>query len=203
MTDKTKTGLPRRAFLGSAAAGMSLLLAGCFGASPLTTYDLTAASAAGSVRRRSNRTVVVSEPDAVQTYDSERMVVRDVGGVLSYLPDSQWSDRLPSLIQTRIVQSFEDAGVPNVGRPSDQLLVDVVLATDVRAFDVDVAKGQLAVVTLAARLIDDVARRVIATRTFTASVPIAKLDGVNAAQSFDIALNEVVRQIIAWTAANA
>lgn len=194
--------LGRRAFMGAAATGLAGVLAGCFGPTPLVTYDLTLA-AHGPVRRRSNRLVVVTEPDAVQTYATDRMVVRQPGGILSYLPDAQWSDSLTNLIQTRMVQAFEDSDVPNVGRPSDQLAFEVVLATDVRAFDIDVTAGQQATVTLAARLIDDIDRSVIANRTFTASAPVAELDGVNAAKAFDVALNEVVRQIIAWTAANA
>ncbi|GLQ58121.1 ABC-type transport auxiliary lipoprotein family protein [Devosia nitrariae] len=202
MTAGIDKRLGRRAFMGIAAGGLTSLLAGCFGPRPLVTYDLTLAGN-GPVRRRSTRMVVITEPDAVQTYATDRMVVRQPGDILSYLPDAQWSDSLTNLIQTRMIQAFEDSDVSNVGRPSDQLAFEVVLATDVRAFDIDVTAGQQAVVTLAARLIDDIDRRIIANRSFTASAPIAELDGVNAARAFDVALNDVVRQIIAWTAINA
>lgn len=202
MTAGIDKRLGRRAFMGVATTGLASLLAGCFGPRPLVTYDLTLAGN-GPIRRRSSRMVVVTEPDAVQTYATDRMVVRQPGDILSYLPDAQWSDSLTSLIQTRMIQAFEDSDVANVGRPSDQLAFEVVLATDVRAFDIDLRAGQQAVVTLAARLIDDVDRQIITNRTFTASAPVVELDGVNAARAFDVALNDVVRQIIAWTAANA
>lgn len=201
MTAGIDKRLGRRAFVGIAAGGLTSLLAGCFGPRPLVTYDLTLAGLA-PVRQRAGRMVVVTEPDAVQTYVTDRMVVRQPGDILSYLPDAQWSDSLPSLIQTRVVQAFGDSGVINVGRPSDQLAFEVVLATDIRAFDIDLTAGQQAVVTLAARLIDDIDRRVIAYRTFTTSAPVAELEGFYAAQAFDVALNKVLREIIAWTAAN-
>lgn len=181
---------------------MSLALAGCFGGRPPLTFDLGAAETA-RVSRRSSRSVVITLPKAVQTYDSQRVVVREAGNLLSYLPESQLSDTLPSLIQTRLLQTFESGGFPNVGRPDDQLRVDVTLATEVRAFEIDVSRGNLATVTLNAKLVDERAGTIFANQTFTASVQAATNPVSAAISGLDAALQDVMKQILIWTARHA
>lgn len=198
-----KGDVSRRAFLVSGAAFISLPLAGCsVTGTPPETFDLASASAA-PVRRRSSRTVVITEPEAVMTYDTERVVVREPGGVLSYLPEAQWSDRLPVLIQTRMLQTFENAAFPNIGRPDDQLSVDVTLATEIRAFEIDVSTGAVATVTLSAKLVNERRGSIAANSVFTATVPALSASGRGAITSLNNALQDVSLQILRWTAAQA
>ena len=87
MTTKTPaTGprLARRAFLTMTATGTAGLLAACTGGSALVTYDLVAGATA-PLARRSNRTVLISVPEAIQTYDTDRIVAREAGGVGSWV----------------------------------------------------------------------------------------------------------------------
>lgn len=195
------TDLPRRAFLTVSAAGLVGLLTGCITPRPPITYDLRPFSGS-AVSRRTMRMLVVAEPRAIQTYDTERVVVREAGGVLSYLPEAQWSDRLPPLIQTRLLQSFQDSQFPNVGIPSDQLDPQIALILEVRAFELDVGTGN-AVVTLSARLLDDWNRSIVATRTFTAATPLTALQPSIAIPALEAALQNVIAQIVTWAAANA
>ncbi|MBN14657.1 MAG: hypothetical protein CMJ15_05480 [Pelagibacterium sp.] len=193
----------RRAFLSMSAIGLTSTLAGCLGlgASAPVTYDLTP-GAPGPVPRRSNRTIVVREPATTSTYDTQRIVVRQPGGVLSYLSESQWSDTLPLLVQTRMLQSFRDAGVTNIGRPTDPIALDVILSTDIRAFELDTsAGGAMARVALAIQLVSDRSRTVIASQTFSADVPSPSLDQANVVAALNTALDALLRQIVEWTAA--
>jgi cholesterol transport system auxiliary component len=193
----------RRAFLSMSAIGLTSTLAGCLGlgASAPVTYDLTP-GAPGPVPRRSNRTIVVREPATISTYDTQRIVVRQRGGVLSYLSESQWSDTLPLLVQTRMLQSFRDAGVTNIGRPTDPIALDVILSTDIRAFELDTsAGGAMARVALAIQLVSDRSRTVIASQTFSADVPSPSLDQANVVAALNTALDAILRQIVEWTAA--
>jgi cholesterol transport system auxiliary component len=197
--------LGRRAFLSVAAIGLTSTLAGCLslGAGAPVTYDLTPGSP-GAVPRRSNRAIVVREPSTVATYDTQRIVVRQPGGVLSYLSDSQWSDTLPLLVQARMLQTFRDAGVTNIGKPTDPIALDVILSTDIRAFELDTTTGgALARVSLAIQLVDDRSRNVIASQTFSADVPSASLDQVQVVAALNSALDGLLRQIVSWTAARA
>ncbi|MBU1304246.1 MAG: membrane integrity-associated transporter subunit PqiC, partial [Alphaproteobacteria bacterium] len=139
----------RRSFMVLGASALSLGLAGCLGVTPPVTFDLSSASKV-PMRRRSSRVVVITLPKTVQTYDTQRVVIREAGNVLSYLPEAQLSDTLPRLVQTRMLQTFEASNFPNIGRPDDQLRVDVTLATELQAFEIDVANGNLATVTISA-----------------------------------------------------
>ncbi|WP_375450392.1 ABC-type transport auxiliary lipoprotein family protein [uncultured Devosia sp.] len=192
----------RRFFMLGGASVLTLGLAGCFGARAPLTFDLGSVAQAG-LRRRSSRVVVITLPKAVQTYDSQRVVVREAGNVLSYLPDAQWSDTLPRLVQTRLLQTFEASNFPNIGRPDDQLSVDVTLATELRAFEVDVGAGNLATVTINAKLVDERRGAIFASDSFTATRPAA-VDPTGAAiNALDLALQDVMSQILVWTARTA
>ncbi|HEY4202754.1 MAG TPA: ABC-type transport auxiliary lipoprotein family protein [Devosiaceae bacterium] len=192
----------RRIFMAMGASALTLTLAGCFTATPPLTYDLGSTSA-GAIRRRSSRTVVITQPLAVQTYDSQRVVVREPGNILSYLPDAQLADTLPRLVQTRMLQTFEASKFPNIGRPDDQLTVDVTLATEITAFEIDVAKGNVASVTINAKLVDEERRQIFASKTFSASKPATLSPTSSAIMALDDALKDVMSQILLWTARTA
>jgi cholesterol transport system auxiliary component len=192
----------RRFFLAAGASALALGLGGCFTSTPPLTYDL-GTTAQGPLRRRSSRVVVITEPKAVATYDSQRVVVREPGNILSYLPDAQWADTLPRLVQTRLLQTFEASNFPNIGRPDDQLAVDVTLATELRAFEIDIAGGTLATVTINAKLVDESRRQIFASESFSATKQ-ASVDPTTAAiVALDAALQDVMSQILQWTARNA
>ncbi|WP_224703117.1 ABC-type transport auxiliary lipoprotein family protein [Devosia aquimaris] len=192
----------RRSFMVLGASALSLGLAGCLGATPPVTFDLTSASGT-PMRRRSSRVVVITLPKTVQTYDSQRVVVREAGNVLSYLPEAQLSDTLPRLVQTRLLQTFEASNFPNIGRPDDQLRVDVTLATELQAFEIDVASGNLATVTINAKLVDETRGMIFASKSFTATQPAATNPAAAAIAGLDGALKTVMSDILQWTARTA
>lgn len=194
--------ISRRLALAGGTALLATMAAGCATTLAPITYDLAPGNFE-PVRRRSSRTVVIILPKAVSTYDTERLVVRQPGGVLSYLPEAQWSDRLPRLLQTRLLHTFEDAGFANVGRPDDQLAVDVTLATEIRAFEIDVSGAPTAVVSLSAKLVDERQGSVSPTKTFEARLPASAETGAAAVAGLDAALRDVARQILLWTAQEA
>jgi cholesterol transport system auxiliary component len=172
----------------------ALLLAGCGGGTPATTFDL---SAPRDVRGGGRAQIVVAEPLATQVLDSERIVVREANGSISALPGVQWADRLPRLIQARLIQTFENAKQGAVGRPGDRVVADRQINIDLRAFDIRPQEGR-AVVEMSVRLIDDRSGRVVASRIFSASTPSGSTDGAAAAQALDAALSDVLRQVVAW-----
>src|SRR5690554_5591728 len=197
--------LGRRGFLSVSAIGLTSALTGCIGlgASAPVTYDLVPGSS-GPVARRSNSVIVVREPSTIATYDSQRIVVRQPGGVLSYLQDSQWSDRLPLLVQTRMLQAFRDAGITNIGKPTDPVALDVILSTDIRAFELDTSSGQaLAKVGLTIQLVNDRSRTVMASQPFSADVVSPSTSQVNVVAALNVALDTVLKEIVTWTAARA
>lgn len=180
----------------SLAAAGSLLLAGCGGGSAPTTYDLSAPRDFGRIGGGGG-VLIVAQPTAVQALDSDRLIVKDSSGALSFLGGAQWADRVPNLVQTRLIQTFENGSrIAAVGRPGERIVPDFQLNTDIRAFNIDAASGQ-AVVEITAKLIGDRSGKVQRAKLFSARVP-AGAEGAGAAQALDQALSQVLIQIARW-----
>ena len=180
----------------SLAIAGSLLLAGCGGGSAPTTYDLSAPRDFGRIGGGGG-VLIVAQPTAVQALDSDRLIVKDSSGALSFLGGAQWADRVPNLVQTRLIQTFENGSrIAAVGRPGERIVPDYQLNTDIRAFNIDAASGQ-AVVEITAKLIGDRTGKVQRAKLFSARVP-GGADGAGAAQALDQALSQVLIQIARW-----
>lgn len=178
------------------AAALLLSLAAC-GGSPPATFDLSAPHARAAARL--GGTLVVSEPTAVLPVDSDRIVIRTGADSVAYLSGAQWADRLPRLVQSRLIESFEKSGQQGrVGRPG--LAASHMLVTEIRKFEVDVARNE-AVVEISARLVTDGAARIVAAQVFSATSPAPVTQGGQAALALDAALGEAMRRIVAWAGA--
>jgi cholesterol transport system auxiliary component len=180
---------------GITLAAMIVGLGACSSPAP-PTFDLSAPTIGRVAKSRGQ--LAVSEPVAMQTLNSQQIVVRDAAGAVSALPGAQWGDRLPALVQTRLIQSFENAGrLGQVGRPGDGTIAAFQLATELRQFQVRGATND-AVVEIAARVINAATGQVVASRIFSAQVPIGKITGPAAAVALDQALGDVLAQIVRW-----
>ncbi|MCJ2083665.1 ABC-type transport auxiliary lipoprotein family protein [Methylobacterium sp. J-090] len=181
------------------ALGVSLLaaaLGGCGGAVPLT-FDLAALPPTGRTSA-SARSVTVAEPVGIQPFEADRIIVREPGGALSFLGGAQWADRLPRLIQTRLIQSLENSGrLKSVSRPGDKIVSDFQLISEIRAFDIAAGSSE-AVVDLSAKIVAEGTGKVVSARVFTARIPVAKVDVGSAAVGLDAALARVLGEMVVW-----
>jgi cholesterol transport system auxiliary component len=186
--------LARRRLFPVLLAGLpSLLLAAC-SSGPLATYDLTPAD--GFAARAGRGQLAVLLPDATLPADSDRIVVRTNPQSVAYLSGAQWADKLPTLVQSRLIESFQNAHLLRaVGRPG--MLADFSLQTSIRRFELDAARGD-AVVEISAQIIGP-SGRIVGGRIFAANVP-APSDPAAVASALDAALAKVMREIVIWTA---
>ncbi|SFU65798.1 cholesterol transport system auxiliary component [Methylobacterium sp. 174MFSha1.1] len=179
------------------AAALALLLGACGSGAVPTTFDLTAlpgAARSGAARR----SIVVAEPVGLQPFEADRIIVREPGGAVSYLGGGQWADRLPRLVQTRLIQSLENANrLKSVSRPGDKVAADTILITELRAFDINAGTRE-AVVDLSAKLIQESSGTVVAAKVFQARVPVAGVNAPVAANGLDRALSMVLADIVRW-----
>ncbi|GLK68055.1 ABC-type transport auxiliary lipoprotein family protein [Hansschlegelia plantiphila] len=196
--DRSMVKAPRTVLLAVVAAA-AFALAGCGGGTPPSTFDLTAPArlpGAGGVRG----TLVVAEPVAVAVLDGQRVVVKPDAGTVTYLPNAQWSDRLPKLVQSKIIEAYENSNrLRAVGRPGDRLSVDYQLVSELRAFEIDAATGQ-ASVELTAKIVNDKTGKIVSGQVFSARRALAgPLDGPTATRALNEALAEVLARLVAWT----
>lgn len=184
------------------AAVVALALAGCAVLSagpgePPAIYDLTAPTGIGPLRGGGGQ-YLVPEPTAVRALDSDRIVVRPGGGEISYLAGAQWADRLPKLVQSRLIETLETSGrIKAVGRPGQGLAIDWQIVTEIRAFEVDLGVG-LARVSLAVKLMNDRNGRVAAGETFAAEAPVSGDSAAAVVKGLDAAHDRVLAEATRW-----
>jgi cholesterol transport system auxiliary component len=192
--------MPRHLAGDLARAGLvtaALALASC-GSAPLATFDLSAPRT--DVKARALKGVLaITEPAAPAPADSDRIVVRTGPSAVAVVKGAQWAERLPRLLQTRLIQTFENAKLlKSVSRPGDGATPDHALAWDVRRFEVD-AGDNMARVEVSVRLLDT-SGKIVAAQIFSSEAPGEAGEGNMAAQALDAASNNVLRQIVAWAA---
>jgi cholesterol transport system auxiliary component len=142
--------------------------------------------------------IAVAEPIAVQPLETERIIVKDGTGAVSFIGGGQWADRLPRLVQSRLIQTFENSSnLKAVSRPGDRVAADYQLNSDVRAFQIEEATGE-AYVELSAKLVNDRTGRIARTRIFSGRAPVGTVDAANAARALDRALSTVLLEVVRW-----
>jgi cholesterol transport system auxiliary component len=189
------------------AAGLLCLgLAGCSlaagGKSAPTTYDLIAARSFAAVPKAKSWQLVVVEPTAVQALDTNRILVRPGADQISYFKGAAWSDRLPRLVQTRTVETLQNAGVAKaVLSSSERAGSEYLLAMEIRAFEIDVSgRPASADVDIFAKLISAGSFKVIASKGFSAQVAAANDTPPAGVAALNQALTEVLQDASGWVA---
>jgi cholesterol transport system auxiliary component len=175
-------------------------LSACGGAPQRESFDLGGpGGAARTLARPLRGTLAVAEPLAVQPIDSDRIVVRTGPNEVANLAEAQWVDRLPRLVQARLIAAFD------IGRATGSvvragMIADRVLATEIRRFEIDVTSGE-AIVEIAAKMLDARGAPIGHGRVFSGRAPAPHSTGAAATQALDEALTATVGQIVRWTAA--
>lgn len=166
-------------------------------------YDLRAPASIDVGGRRTSRQLLVADPVAVRFYATDRIVVRDSAATLAYFPGALWSDALPQLVQARLAEALERTGRARaVGRPGQGLLIDTRLVPEIRAFEIEIGEGgvAVAVVDISLKVMNDSNGRILATRAFEVRVPSASdgtEDGVEALNAaMGQALGDMVRFVL-------
>ncbi len=180
-------------------AGLERMTAGAAAKTRLATYDLTAPRTFPPIEKVPDAQLVIPDPTALSVLDSEKILTRSAAGVSSSLPDAQWSDTVPKLLQMKILQAFENAATLGaVSRPLEGVTGDFQLLIDIRRFQITVAAEPTADVALTAKVLDGKGR-IVDTRTFNATVPAARVDASAATAALDQAFSSAATELVAWT----
>ena len=185
------------------AAGLLCLgLVGCAlagGSRPPITYDLVAPRSFSATPRPAPWQLVIYEPTAVHALETDRLMVRPRADQVSYYKGIAWSDRLPRLVQARMIETFQNTGaVKAVSASSGQY----ALVTDLRAFQIDVTSGKaIAEIEIFAKLVNTSSGKVVATKGFSARVPATTDSPGDAIAALNQAFTEVLQDTATWVAA--
>lgn len=179
---------------------LAALLSGCGSKANNDTFDLALTPMASPTDTAKGRQILVPEPTAIKSLDSDQVVVRVSPSEIQYLANSQWGDRLPRIVQSKLVQAFENTGkLGGVGKPGQGLAIDYQVVTDIRAFEVSTSGAKVANVEISVKILNDRNGSVRAQNVFRASVPVSGTENTAFITGINRAFAKVGADIVDWT----
>lgn len=167
------------------------------------TYDLNAPRSFPPAGKPAKSQLIVLEPTAPITLDSQKIAVQPSAGENPSLESAQWSDNIPKLLQEKIIQSFENSNyLAAVARPMEGLNADYQLLIDIRNFEISAPPAPAtatAHVEFAAKIVD-AKGRIIGSKTFEAVAPVHEMTALAVTSTLDNAFGKAVTALVVWTA---
>ena len=192
-----------------AAIGAAVLLTSCAGNllpgadnDPPQLYVLTPKSTFPDDLPTVNWQMTVGLPAADAALNTARIALRRNPVSLEYYARANWVDTAPQMIQTLIVESFENSHkIISIGRQSVTLRADYSLLTDLREFQAEYAgAGPPRVrVRLNVKMVRMPQREILAFETFEYVEQATDSDLKAVVIAFDSALGKTLKRIVAWT----
>ncbi|HEV7437814.1 MAG TPA: ABC-type transport auxiliary lipoprotein family protein [Pseudorhizobium sp.] len=178
---------------------VALIVAGCGSKANNDTFDLSVTPASTGPAAR-GRQILVPEPTALKAIDSNQVVVRVSPSEIQYLANSQWSDTLPRMVQSKLIAAFENSGrLGGVGKPGQGLAIDYQVVAEIRAFEVNTVGADAANVEIFVKILNDRNGTVRAQRAFQTSVPVSGSDNRDFVQALNAAFAVAGAEIVEWS----
>jgi cholesterol transport system auxiliary component len=145
--------------------------------------------------------LVLAQPDADASLDTTRIALMREPTRVEYYAASGWTDRAPFMIQTLMLESFENSDkIVSVGRRAVGLRADFELRSELREFQAEYYDGPInAHVALAVKLVRAAERAIVGSTTFDVRAPATEDSLPAIIQAFDDALGAVLKQMVDWT----
>jgi cholesterol transport system auxiliary component len=187
------------------------VLSGCGGilpgsGAPANMYTLTPKNTFDDRIPAVSWQLIVEEPSAAGGLQVQSIALRTKAIELQYFAAARWTERAPRMVQTLLVESFENSGkIIAVGRQTIGLRSDFNLKTELREFQAEYTgtnRPPTVHVRLSTRLIQQPRRVIIASDNFDAQVVAASTSMEDVILAFDEALGKVIRRTVEWTLEN-
>jgi len=170
---------------------------------PSTSYVLASAPAGSSGVTRSDADLSIGRPDLAPGLDTERIAVLK-GRQLDYYRGAQWGGRATEIVQTLMVESFEDQQLfRSVTTEQSRVSSDYVLDVSVRDFQAEYVSDNdapTAHVTIVGRLIRVSDRQLVQTFAATAQTRASDNRMSAVAAAFETSAQQVVLELAQKTA---
>lgn len=211
MTEKTgRQRTERRQLLAGIGAGAALALGGCDTSKLLpgqrqdpNFYRLTPKSTFSPDLPTVGWQLVVDPPVANAGLSQLRIALMRNPVQVEYYARANWTDRAPDMLQTLIIESFDNSDrIVAVGRELIGLRADFLLKTELREFQAEYFHENPmphAHVAFTARLVAMPRRDIVGNQSFEALVA-AETDAIDdIVVAFDTALGSVLKRLVGWT----
>ncbi|HET7883379.1 MAG TPA: ABC-type transport auxiliary lipoprotein family protein [Acetobacteraceae bacterium] len=167
-------------------------------------YRISPVAEQHSRSRTLRKRLVVDIPTASESLDTDRIALVRDRTRFDYYANSLWTDRVPVLVQTLLIDAFEnDGSIAEVARDARTVTPEYVLGTEVRQFEALYDSGSnqtpVAVVALDLRLVKMPDHRMLGHTLVTEQSMAGKNSVDSLVEAFDAAVGKVVLQCVAWT----
>lgn len=181
-------------------AGLERMTGGSTSPAEMPVYDLAAATSFPPGPAESpSWLLVVPEPTTLMGFNTDKILLQPSEGESVPVANARWGDNVPILVQAKVIQSFENAGLAkSVSRTRDGAAGDYQLILDIRSFQISTsAQPATAEIDFIAKLVDKDGKIVNAS-TFQGSAPV-KGEGPHAyVNAVDEAFVKLAQDLIGW-----
>ena len=143
--------------------------------------------------------MAVGEPFMLQILNTDRILVRGDDGSITALAGVQWTDRVPALVQARLIRAFEEKGRPAI-RTGSGISSDYVVSSELTAFQVNTADTPTVDIQIGVKLVQSSDGKVIGARTFRGQQTISTIEGAAVREGFDTLLTIISDDVARWSA---
>ncbi|WP_421779919.1 ABC-type transport auxiliary lipoprotein family protein [Kiloniella litopenaei] len=161
--------------------------------SPKSTFDTTLPEVPWQL--------VLEQTSANASLNTTKIALQRKTNQMEYYANAGWVDKAPIMVQTLLVESFENTGkIVAVGRETIGLRSDFILKTELREFQTLYFESTPEVrVVLNAKIVQMPRRTIIGSQSFEAKIP-AQSDQLNSiVAAFDDGLGKVTKKLVEWT----
>jgi len=184
-----------------AATGCQSLIPGAT-RDPPRLYELSPKSTFDQTLPRIRGQLVVETPEAASGLTTSKIAVKQKPTTLDYYARAEWSDLAPRLVQTKLIESFENSGrIVGVGREGAGLRSDYILKSELRHFEAqlyDSVKPKIRIV-VNVKLVKMPDREIVANRSFERTHDADNADIDSLIEAFDEALGGALKRIVEWS----
>ena len=190
-------------------AVLVLVLAGCsglLGGGAPHLYRITPKSTYPANLPHRSLQLLIDVPLTPAGLDTSRIALTRSAVSVDYFADSEWTERSPLLVQTALLESFENSKAINaIDRESVGLRADFILKSELRHFEAvyDSPDGPPEIwVAINVRLVNPSTRDIVAQTSFDRRERASANDMQSIVWAFDEALGGVMKQIVVWAVTN-
>jgi cholesterol transport system auxiliary component len=172
----------------------------------ITTYALQADAEPVATWPNVPWSLTIVRPNSNNFLDNNRISVRPEANTLQVYQGANWLDSLPDLVQTNLVESFENSGkIKSISRQNSGVPAEVALLLDIRKFEATYTSGQkipTAQIQIHAKVVEYPSNRVIATKTFNSETTPSSKEIPDVVIALQQGLKSINQEIVGWTLTN-